>query len=118
MTKIQIAKLLMNIPKKPTRILKTPSNQKLINSFSCFSSEGTLESAILNLVVSRENVELAIFDSVVLGKKLELVIFDANLMCNGALAMPIDLIQCSRFARLKMGVDENIMTEILLFTKI
>ena len=113
-----MAKLLMNIPKQPTRILKTPSNQKLINSFSCLSSEGTLDSAILNLVVSRENVELAIFDSLVIGKRLELVIFEATLMCNGALAMPINLIQWNRFARLKMGVDENIITDILLFTKI
>ena len=58
------------------------------------------------------------FDWVVIGKKLELVIFDATLMCNGALAMPINLIQCNCFARLKMGVDENIMTEVLLFTKV
>ena len=113
-----MAKLLMNIPKHPTRILKTPSNQKLINSFSCLSSEGTLESAIIDLVVNSENVELAIFDSLVIGKRLELVIFYATLMCNVSLAMPNNLIQCNRFARLKMGVDENIMTEILLFTKI
>ena len=113
-----MAKLLMNIPKHPTRILKTPSNQKLINSFSCLPSEGTLESDILKSVVSREKVELAILDSVVIGEKLELVIFDATLMCNGALAMPINLIQWNRFARLKMGVDENIITDILLFTKI
>ena len=58
------------------------------------------------------------FDWVVIGKKLELVIFCATLMCNGALAMPGSLIQCNCFARLKMGVDENILTEILLFTKI
>ena len=87
-----MAKLLMNIPKQPTRILKTPSNQKLINSFSCLSSEGTLESDILKSVVSREKVELAILDSVVIGEKLELVIFNAFLICNRALSITINLI--------------------------